>query len=390
MTRRERLAPVLLLALAAGCDRAEGRTFEVVERNGVPVAINYGAAQDVWRVTQPATRIGDVDGPITFGNVTKVAALADGGFLVADGQGGVARFTIDGRHILDIGGCGEGPGELNSPFAIVTEHDSVWILSLVPPRLSLFNLNGEFIRVVQLEKPSRGLPLHRFRGRFVDEVEWGQLIDPRPAEAAIVRVAEGQAADTLIGPYPVPEFGWRIEDPVSRVGMMVQPPVFSMRPPWVACGEHLVWGNPTSGELEVHDTTGSLVRRVVLPRYRQQVATADKEAYIRAGVDLWGGQVANLDSMVRSTPFAEYRPLITGMICGDDGEVWVADFAPGVARPFDAIGNEWDIVASDGRLRTRVRFPPGFRLTDVRGRHAYGVGIGELGISVVEVFSLAN
>jgi len=255
-------------------------------------ALNTGEPTSPVFITELVVQVGgpEADGPAAFGSISQVAAIPDGGFLVVDaqGQGSVRRFDSSGDFVLEIGARGEGPGEFNQPYRILLAGDTVRVWSLIPRRLSVFLLDGTFLRTETVEKQSPGLPLFRIIGGFLDELEWGQTVDPQPARAAIVRIVNGAVVDTLIGPYPIPEFGWEVVDEATQTGRMVNPPVLSVRPPWTLCGESLVWGNPETGEVEFRDADGALKRVVELPKARRRVSDADRDAYIEAVVEAWG------------------------------------------------------------------------------------------------------
>jgi hypothetical protein len=110
----------------------------------------------------------------------------------------------------------------------------------------------------------------------------------------------------------------------------------------------------------------------------------------RAFAERHGGAELDLDGMREETDFAEHVPLITGLVCGDGGDVWVADFDPAGRSPVDVVGTAWDRVAPDGRVQSTVRFPREFRLHAVRGERAYGVGVGELDVEAVEVYAVES
>jgi hypothetical protein len=388
-------AVALSVWMVASCAGDPGSSeFQEIERDGVVRALNTGEHPSQVFITEPLVQVGgpEADGSDAFGSISQVAAVPDGGFLVVDaqGRGSVRRFDSSGNFVLEIGARGEGPGEFNQPYRVLLSGDTVRVWSLVPRRLSAFLLDGTFLRTETVEKQSPGLPLFRIRGGFLDELEWGQTADPRPARAAIVRIANGAVVDTLMGPYPVPEFGWEIVDQATQTGRMVNPPVFSARPPWTLCGESLAWGNPETGEVEFRDIDGALKRVVELPGARRQVTDADRNAYIEAVVEAWGVPSEDVGRMRRETEFSEVAPRLTAVLCSPVGSVWVAGFSPSVPRPMDAVGHEWTVLDPRGRATVRVRFAEGFTLFDLTDTAAYGVRPGEFGVDVVEIYDVST
>lgn len=387
-------AVVLSVWMVANCGGdPESSGFQEIEHDGVVRALNTGGPPPEVLITEPVVRVGgpEADGPAAFGSISQVTALSDGGFLVVDaqGQGSVRRFDPSGNFLLEIGARGEGPGEFNQPYRVLLSGDTVRVWSLIPRRLSVFLVDGTFLRTEAFQKPSPGLPFYRIESGFLDEREWGQAADPRPARAVIVRIENGGVPDTLVGPYPVPEFGWEIVDEATQTGRMVNPPVFSVRPPWTLCRESLARGDPETGEVEFRDLDGAIKRVVELPGVRRQVTDTDRDAYVDAVSEAWGVPVEDAARMRRETEFSGFAPRVTAVLCGPGDRLWVAGFSPAVPRPIDAVGHEWTVLDTRGRATVRVRFPEGFTLFDLTDTGAYGVRPGEFGVDGVEIYDVS-
>lgn len=378
---------------AFGCDASnDDGPFVLYEEGEVLRAVNRAPSPDTIVVANPMIRVGgpEAEGPSVFGSVVQVKALTDGGFLVVDaqGEGSLRRFDASGDFVLEIGGRGDGPGEFNQPYRLLLSGDTVRVWSLMPRRLSVFLVDGTFLRTEPVEKPSAGLPFFRAGDGFLDEREWGQTTDWRPPRAAVLRIVNGIAEDTLVGPYPIPLFGWEIIDEATGTGRMVNPPVFSARPPWTVCDGSLVWGNPDTGEVEFRDLRGRLDRVVELPGGRRPVSDQDRDAFVAAVVEEWGVPPEEVGRLRREMSFAEFAPRLTALLCSSSGQVWVSGFSPSAPRPFDAVGYEWTVLDPDGRTTAHVRFPDGFTLFDLTDDRAYGVRPGEFGVDVVEIYAV--
>jgi hypothetical protein len=150
-------------------------------------------------------------------------------------------------------------------------------------RLSRFGADGELLETRRFaEDKPQGLPVQPFGDGWLDDREWGQRVDPTPARAALVRLnGDGSVRDTLLGPYPVPEIGWRIVDRLSGVGEMVDPPVFSVRPSWAVLGDSIAWTSGSEPRIEIRDGAGALRRMIELPRPVRPETEADREAHFR-------------------------------------------------------------------------------------------------------------
>jgi len=78
-----------------------------------------------------------------------IAFAADGSFYVADGYGNnrIAKFSPDGRFLLDWGRKGTGPGEFDLPHsATVDKAGLVYVADRNNARIEVFDASGKFLR----------------------------------------------------------------------------------------------------------------------------------------------------------------------------------------------------------------------------------------------------
>jgi hypothetical protein len=86
----------------------------------------------------------------------KIAFLPDGGFLKpAYRDGKIIRFNANGAKIAEIGGrVGQGPGDLGGPKLLdILDGNTLVIYEETNRRLSLFGLDGRFLRIAKIESP---------------------------------------------------------------------------------------------------------------------------------------------------------------------------------------------------------------------------------------------
>ena len=98
-------------------------------------------------------RIGSEDGDHdAFGRVLDAKLAADNHILVADGLiRSVILFDSTGSFIRTIGRPGAGPGEFGVPALIAVDaNDSVFVWDSRMSRISVFNLNGDFVRTFRV------------------------------------------------------------------------------------------------------------------------------------------------------------------------------------------------------------------------------------------------
>lgn len=294
---------------------------------------------DSVSLADPLWVIGAAEEPnALFQSIRSVAASTDGTVAVADLLGRVALFDSLGHWIRDLGARGEGPGEYRQPRHLEIIGDSVIVWDTGLRRVSWFSLDGEFLGSDRVQDLGSGLEVRWTGEALFAEVERGQSIDPDPATSVILRVIPDQpGADTLTGPYPVPEYGWKIIDPSTQTGTMVNPPVFSVRPPWDMCFGQLVWGDPV-GDSVVILGPGTGQRTVLQLDSRQEaVSEEDIQRYAEASRDRWNLDAETTARIQEETSFAPFRPSFTDLICGAEGEFWLARFDPSALFPADGV-----------------------------------------------------
>ena len=87
-------------------------------------------------------------GPNTFYLPTDVAFASNGDFYVSDGYGNprVAKFTRDGKFLLQFGTRGNGPGQFGLPHNVVVDaQGKVYVTDRDNERVEVFDSNGKFL-----------------------------------------------------------------------------------------------------------------------------------------------------------------------------------------------------------------------------------------------------
>lgn len=88
------------------------------------------------------------DGPNTFNGPADVAQAENGDFFVADGHWNnrIVKFDSAGRYLMEWGGLGTGPGQLNVPHSIVIDRRGrVLVGDRSNHRIQIFTQDGEYI-----------------------------------------------------------------------------------------------------------------------------------------------------------------------------------------------------------------------------------------------------
>lgn len=135
------IAMFAVIALAScGDDAAPGNAAD--SEQGISVGL------------EEELRIGGLEGAeeYTFGSVSTLAPSPDGSVYVADGQVPVVRkYDAEGRHLLDVGRGGEGPGEYLAVDGLgVLPGGTLVLWDGRNHRLSYYDPEGAFERSVQV------------------------------------------------------------------------------------------------------------------------------------------------------------------------------------------------------------------------------------------------
>lgn len=386
------VALALVCGSAGACDRTDPPETDSglmrEDSSGVELVHNLAMPAETLRVRTPTLRIGLVDGPAeyVFQDIRDISRLRTGAVVVLDRGGRVALFDNTGQWVRDLGGRGEGPGEYVQPLQVFVFGDTIAVRDPALRRITFYEPSGEVLEVRRFEAGSAARPVGRIAGGWVAELESGQLTDPAPARGVLVRLNGGEVStDTLMGPYPVPEFGWQVVS--EDRGHMVNPPVFSIWPPWATNDSSLAWSPGTEPRIEHRLTSGELLRVVTWPEEPRPPADADRERYFES----WMHQFEPPEDVARQhrgeADFAERIPLVTRLVADDRGQVWAGGFDP-TNWLRDSVGSSWLVFGGDGRLRRAVAFPAGFELVEVRNGAALGVRQTELGIHLVEQYDV--
>ena len=377
------------VALLGACSEGAGRSDGVTRTDsaGVEVVRNLQPARDTVRLTTPEVRIGhdETQTESVFREVHDVAFAPGGGVIVVDGGKRVVLFDSAGRAPRVLGREGQGPGEYRGVRWALVRSDTIALWDVVARRLLFFRENGEALGQLAMADNREGRGLRPFGDGWLDEAEAGQYEDTAPARGFILRRgADGTVRDTILGPYAIPEIGWKVTDPKTGYGSMVNPPALAISPAWTVSKDAIVWASAKRPRIHVHDREGALKRIIEVPHHPGPPSDAQRDAFIATLADRYGMSAEAAARSRASTTFADTVPVITRVIVEGDGRMWAGGFA--ATEPFSFVGPIWDVLEPDGRVARRVEFPAGFVLHAVRGGRAVGARTLESGVPTVEVY----
>ena len=343
-----------------------------------------------------AVRIGRIDPQTDSAALVDVGVVRigpDGGIWVLDrGRTEVLVFEPDGRARRIVGRRGAGPGEFSGLFSMGFVGDTVWVEDWMKRNVSLFALDGTFLRSFQ---PELVIDAERFRGPDLPLA----LLEGGHA------VYEGRSPHTTLaadaaGPVLVVQLGrerrdtiatrqlWRHRLPVPGLGTlsartMRDDPLLAIDGAGrtVAVIERAP-AEPPSGRTTIRITIRN-ARGAVLsteqigPLAVQPVAAQDRAVLIDSAVaalERTMSQIAEVRERVsdaravitRVLTFPAALPPVDEAIAARDGRIWLR------VRNGHGI-QHWIVLDPATDTRTIIALPADFRLHDADARHAWGV-----------------
>jgi hypothetical protein len=374
---RSTLVPLLCMIWLAGCDGEAATRWSGVMRDsaGVTIVSNPDSGflpPDLLPTAREELRIGRMDGPaeLQFGAIVGAAVDGSGNIYVLDALARRVRvFDSDGRFLREMGGPGEGPGEMSSRVMLVMlgPGDTVLVADGGQRRVIRFtpdgNPAGSFLLPSTDGEPLRFASLPD--GRIVQQArrlptQDAPIIEER--DRLLVRNTSGTVVDTL-SLLPAGA-GMRM----SASGMQYF--YFASEPFWQIDNRgRLIYGMNSEYRIEVHDAAGKLER--VITKEHSPIPVSEKDRagileFMRQGMLRANRPPAEIDRTFRATAFAEFYPAYSYFVPGPRGTLWVqrvrtsAELAD---RPFNASevrSPRWDLFDPQGRLAGTVTLPDGF------------------------------
>lgn len=402
MTARIVSTLAIASAAASGCDPDSAASGEwagtVYDSAGITVVANPESGiwtpETAWRLEEDL-RIGVVEGdPMReFGSIAGLTVDAAGRIYVLDGMARQVRvFDAAGEFVTAFGRRGSGPGELNSPSAVlIGGGDTILVPDVRNGRVQRFLADGS---------PAGQFPLHLAGGIPVGwRARNGLLLeDFRPHPSApngeippylvLLRGSGGEVLDTLLEMESGGALAYR-----NGMARMV---VFAPEPRWVLLEDgRLASGRLSAYRLEPRDPNGRLERVVTKPFERSQLRDSDRRA-LRERIRAPYGRAplaADWEQMIRTMEFGSHFPVYATLFGGPHGTLWVQqalqvssfepdDVAPGSFGLQAFSTPEYDIFDREGRYFGTMTPPRDFDPVLSQGEYLYGIQGDDLGVDV--------
>lgn len=408
---------ILMAAVAAwsGCGGSDAPAVVTAgDSAGVQVVTNLAGSLDAaerWSLSaDPTLEIGAGASPeVPLFRVTAVAPLSDGG--VAVGTESPARalvFAADGGLRATLGREGGGPGEFARVASVVPmAGDSLAVWDPDRRRISVFTRSGTFVREADLSEvapvglmaaPNTNTPAawtHLMAwpdGGFVlfSVGAFGPGSGVRRPEAPSYRLSTGGERLAELGSFP----GYQS---YSGPQTGVAPYPFGADTHGAVSGDALVVGTAESPELRYYGPDGGLRRIVRWPDHDRTVkgplvAVWDSmmASWLEAMPEMRRGMVRDMFDRI---PRPDRFPAYDGVIPGEDGRMWVGEYAGMLeiaSTPIDrrVPSRRWLVFDADGALAATVETTAGFQPHAASAGRVWGVYRDELDVESVRAYAI--
>ncbi|MEX0892276.1 MAG: hypothetical protein WEB88_08905 [Gemmatimonadota bacterium] len=373
-----------------GCVDAAPAGRVVSDSGGVTIVQSAaGAPVRILRAdTTPVLTIGGAtaEGAEVVHNVRWGALLEDGAVVVLDGNDEVRLFDAAGRHLRSFGGPGDGPGELRQPQRVWALADSL-VVWQADNRLTVYPLDGSPPRV--LTSSASRTPTTDRRA-WLDGARVVLALSNRPpiiegmagehpgdvhvqVDFTAVALDDGESSTVVSLPGAVERY---LELRIGRFGQMNFYPLAMYGAAHGAGSPGRFYaGSARRPEVQVFDTTGSLVRVV-----RWDTATT------AIGDEMAERFRASQVPAMRAVPLADSVPYFDELAADTEGRLWV--------RLFDArsaeVPQRWMIFDRDGRRSAVAYVPHDMEVLDVGLHHLLALGVDSRGAQALHVLRLVE
>jgi peptidylamidoglycolate lyase len=126
-----------------------------------------------------------------FNLPTDIAFAPDGSIYVSDGYGNnrVAKFSRDGKFLLDWGRKGDAPGEFNLPHSVAVDAEGlVYVADRSNARIQVFDGTGKFLKAWKSEELGRPWSLTIGPDNLLYVVDGGDLRPAPPDRGQILKL----------------------------------------------------------------------------------------------------------------------------------------------------------------------------------------------------------
>jgi hypothetical protein len=388
----------LVLSVPA-CDSAGGSEFssEFTSADSSGILITTSPRPSVeWTLGSPIVNIGDADGDPAYDlyRVRDVLRLPDGRIVVLDFNSEIRFYDARGTHLRTVGRRGRGPGEYEITSSVLLVGDSLWILDGLRGRISILDMQGDFVRSFTLEPtgdPMRPLLSYGMAGTISDSilvlVPWSFPGHTRGEPGVHWRVLNNllySREGVVLGTFGPPR-GVEMEVRTTPVRSAGAAP-FGRRSA-VALGDSLLYHSDAEHlEFRAYDLENRL-RRILRLEHTPRAITADRRRAVLSMLDEPGEDAAYMRDRHQAADLPDREPAHGGrMVVSEEGHLWIEEYVYVWERGIPG----WSVVDRDGRWIATVRPPVRLDIRQVGPWGVLGVWRVEWGVERVGIWPLVK
>lgn len=390
---------ILLLDLTAACAYDSSGSGATVRRDSATVRI-VESTEPIWPEStgwsvpsEPEVSIGGATGSAAylFDEVRGVAETADGRIVVGDeGSNQIRVFGARGRHIVSLGGNGDGPGEFRRLRSFILQGDTIVAFDGALARLTTYTAAGELLQTTEIEPapvPDHPLRMYDIVGILNEALVF--VASAFPANREPTARTHWDEAPTLIYSRVGTRLGVLGEasgmDTYStpeRAGAVTFARITSAAVRhdrlYMTDGGHL--------EVRIYDRTGGPAEIWRILQERRPVTGQTLETYFNHMAA--SGQIPqeSIERLRGNRPYRDFLPWISAVKVDPSGNLWIRLYQHG----FSPDSERWFVIDARGVWLGEVTMPEGFSPYEITDDRILGVATDSLGVESVRLYGLAK
>jgi hypothetical protein len=291
---------------------------------------------------------------IFFESASSIACGKNGNIYVCDYKANnIKMFNSKGEFLKIIGKKGQGPGDFSWPFRIEVTENRLVVWELRNQRISLLDLNGNFIKSIKFSL-NRGWP-NKIRvlpdNKIVIEIEKIFYNEKEfPQECRIELYTEDIEYIKTIYSKRLCRNKY-ITKPI-RTNV---PQPYNLDVYWdVLTDGKIVIGYSEDYEIEVYDPFKGKLYSFTHEYKPVEINKKDKEEFFAGMVTSRGGTIIKRgapDYIVKNTKFPKYKPAFNSIITDSEGNIWVHPYRKNRKEE----GKCFDVFDKKGKFISEVK-----------------------------------
>ncbi len=295
---------------------ANGDVTKVINESG---SVWGGTAE---LVEEAAIGVGDGAAEYMLGGNVGIAATDERIYIVDPSVPAVRAYDYEGRHLLDIGGRGQGPGEFMNPRSVAVSADArVYVFADL--RINVFSEEGKSLDTWPHATTLDSLtpPVVANDGTLYVADLVGDTFDVMAWRHGMTPAGPDGAAGTTIA---VPDLDYERQGLMQRLpgGFLNSPVPFTPRLLWVMTpARSMVAGVPREYSFEIHAFDGSAT---LVKNYWEPVPVSREEAEWTREWITFRRRQEDPGWKWNGPPIPRHKPAYEGLYACAEGRIWVA------------------------------------------------------------------